>query len=149
MAPVAWSARVCPACGARGPVASQAGGGRVVPALVLCVAAVLGYGLWERSASHTGSPAAARTARGTDVMRKSALAALRADNPRASHIAWSGSGSLWVWMHDDGTPRDGLARYYCEALAQHRIYGVTVRIIDSASVRAGPRTIGRAHCRAP
>lgn len=80
---------------------------------------------------------------------KAALYAVQADKA-ARDAMWSSPRDLKVGVIDNGNPRDGLASYFCQVIADRGMRGqrVTVHIIDIAKVKARNEwvTLGRSHC---
>lgn len=70
----------------------------------------------------------------TDSDLAAALAAVEKE-PKVKSAAWNDKGlpSLLVGVADDGTRRDGYAEYICQVLADHRVYGGVVHILDNYS----------------
>ncbi len=67
------------------------------------------------------------------------------------HERWQAPAKgLYVGMVSDGKNRDGYAHNVCEVLRSHRAQaGVTVRIIDAATIRQGVsnwQRMGQARC---
>lgn len=138
----------CPACGKRvAPLRRSRA--RTAWAVAIIAAGVLGGAAMADYFTSRARVSAPRTASPTaqDAERERALKALRAANPRARLIQWAGPSNLWAYYADDGSPRDGLARSYCEELRQLGVRDASVRIQDAGAVGSGsPRTLGRATC---
>lgn len=74
-----------------------------------------------------------------------ALAAVEKET-KVKSVAWSDKGlpSLLVGVADDGNNRDGYAEYICQVLADHRVYGGIVHILDNYSEKR--RELGKHWC---
>lgn len=81
----------------------------------------------------------------TDADLMAALTAVEKE-PKVKSAAWSDKGmpSLLVGVADDGSNRDGYAEYICQVLADHRVYGGVVHILDNYSKER--RELGKHWC---
>lgn len=86
----------------------------------------------EETASDTTQPDQPATPSPSAEQLADALEAIEAE-PRVISAAWQDDSlpSLLVGVADDGTNRDGYAEYICLILADHRVYGGVVHVMDS------------------
>lgn len=83
--------------------------------------------------------------RATEQDLQAALAAVEQE-PKVKSAAWSDKGLpiLLVGVADNGSNRDGYAEYICQVLAEHRVYGGVVHILDNYSEKR--RELGKHWC---
>jgi hypothetical protein len=85
-----------------------------------------------------------------DEWERRALTVMREENKTVLRAQWSQRGSLWVWMRDNGSRRDGYAATICLQLADAGMPAgeiVFVRVLDAdVATRGEWREIGNATC---
>lgn len=87
---------------------------------------------------------------GVDEETQLAVVAELKDSEKAVKDAvWTSPTMLKVGVLDDGTRRDGLARYFCQRLHERGLKGkqLTVQIVDIVKVTQGNWIkLGESHC---
>lgn len=71
--------------------------------------------------------------------RNDFLENLRKTEPKIKEAIITESDVLYISVSDDGTKRDGLANYYCQALEKANIKDVRVKVVQFGSTKSPKR----------